>query len=148
MTKHRPCLPGRLTFASHRLTDSPFHVTPHPPGTHRVLYDGQELASGRPLDSYGIGKGSVLELLPLDGDADDPEASTTLPDGSPLLTSPSHGLHAHWQRARQGLAAGTKPKLAAAGTGGSYFLQDTEGNSVAVFKPQVGGGVVWFLIVF
>lgn len=105
-------------------------------GTHRVLYDGQELASGRPLNSYGIGKGSVLELLPLDGDADDPEASTTLPDGSPLLTSPSHGLHAHWQRARQGLAAGTRPKLAAAGTGGSYFLQDTEGNSVAVFKPQ------------
>lgn len=41
-----------------------------------------------------------------------------------------------WLKARAGLAAGVLPKLATAGTGGSYFIQDKSGESVAVFKPE------------
>jgi hypothetical protein len=103
-------------------------------GSHSVLFDGQVLPSGQPLANYGVGKGSVLELVPHEpvmcADSDQ------LPDGSPSLASPAHQLHDNWQRARAGLAEGCTPRLAKAGTGGSYFLQDVEGNSVAVFKPE------------
>lgn len=47
-----------------------------------------------------------------------------------------HVQYEGWLRARAGLAAGQTPKLAAAGTGGSYFIADSEGNNVAVFKPE------------
>lgn len=100
---------------------------------HQLAYGGQVLCSGKPLASYGIGKGSVLQLVPLEPEQGDCDA---LPDGSPRLDSPAHGLHQHWQRARAGLAEGVSPRLAQAGTGGSYFLQDVDGNSVAVFKPE------------
>lgn len=96
-----------------------------------ILVDGEPLASGQPLAAYGINKGSRLELVPLE-----PDAYEDLPDGSPSLTSPNHLLHRHWQAAREGLAAGSAPKLVAAGTGGSYFLQDVQGQPVAVFKPE------------
>jgi hypothetical protein len=46
-----------------------------------------------------------------------------------------HLLHAHWKRARAGLENGQAPRLAAAGTGGCYFLRDSDGAVVAVFKP-------------
>ncbi len=36
-----------------------------------------------------------------------------------------------WQRARAGLASGRAPKLAPAGSGGSYFFTDEDGNHVA-----------------
>ena len=39
-------------------------------------------------------------------------------------------------RAKKGLAKGHVPKLAAAGTGGSYFISGEDGEQVAVFKPQ------------
>eukprot|EP00878_Enallax_costatus_P000279 GHUV01000350.1.p1 GENE.GHUV01000350.1~~GHUV01000350.1.p1 ORF type:complete len:646 (+),score=230.80 GHUV01000350.1:469-2406(+) len=98
-----------------------------------ILVDGEPLASGQPLAAYGISKGSRLELIPLEPEAYEDDA---LPDGSPSLTSPNHLLHRHWQAAREGLAAGSAPKLVAAGTGGSYFLQDVQGKPVAVFKPE------------
>lgn len=41
-----------------------------------------------------------------------------------------------WLKARAGLAAGQTPKLASSGTGGSYFIADTKGKNVAVFKPE------------
>lgn len=96
---------------------------------HDIVYKGQVLGSSRPLVSYGVGDGSTLELVPLGSGA-------MLPDGSPPLTSPAHKLHAKWQQAQAGLQHGQTPKLAAAGTGGSYFLQDVNGSNVAVFKPQ------------
>lgn len=102
------------------------------PGT--VLIDGQPLSAGQPLAAYGISKGiTKLELVPHEPEGDDAEA---LPDGSPSLASPAHGLHHHWQAARAGLAEGWAPTLAKAGTGGSYFLQDVSGRPVAVFKPE------------
>lgn len=98
-----------------------------------VFVDGEPLASGQPLAAYGISNGSRLELVPHEPEAYEDDA---LPDGSPSLASPAHLLHQHWQAARAGLAAGSAPKLVAAGTGGSYFLQDTLGQPVAVFKPE------------
>lgn len=98
-----------------------------------ILVDGEPLASGQPLAAYGISKGSKLELVPLEPEFYEDDA---LPDGSPSLTSPNHLLHQNWQAARAGLAAGSAPKLVAAGTGGSYFLQDVQGQPVAVFKPE------------
>jgi hypothetical protein len=101
--------------------------------SHSVLFDGQVLAAGQPLAQYGVGTGSMLELVPHEPGSGDAEA---LPDGSPLLSSPAHMLHEHWQRARAGLAGGLSPQLAPAGTGGSYFLHDVDGEKVAVFKPE------------
>lgn len=99
-----------------------------------ILIDGQPLSAGQPLAAYGINKGiTKLELVPLEPEGDDAEA---LPDGSPSLASPAHGLHQHWKAARAGLAEGLAPTLAKAGTGGSYFLQDVSGRPVAVFKPE------------
>lgn len=102
------------------------------PGT--VLIDGQPLSAGQPLAAYGISKGiTKLELVPHESEGGDAEA---LPDGSPSLASPLHGLHNNWQAARAGLAEGLAPTLSKAGTGGSYFLRDVAGKPVAVFKPE------------
>jgi hypothetical protein len=95
-----------------------------------VRYGGRALTDGRPLAAYGITRGSTLELVPIE-----PSGGGELPSGSPLLSSPTHGLYEDWRRACAGLATGNTPKLAPAGTGGSYFIQDVSGRSVAVFKP-------------
>jgi hypothetical protein len=108
-----------------------------------ILIDGQPLSAGQPLAAYGINRGiTKLELVPLEPEADDAEA---LPDGSPSLSSPAHGLHQHFKAARAGLAEGLAPTLAKAGTGGSYFLQDVSGRPVAVFKPEDEEPLVSFL---
>lgn len=110
-----------------------------------ILIDGQPLSAGQPLAAYGINRGiTKLELVPLEPEADDAEA---LPDGSPSLASPAHGLHQHWKAARAGLAEGLAPTLAKAGTGGSYFLQDVSGRPVAVFKPEDEEPLVSFAVV-
>ena len=56
--------------------------------------------------------------------------------GSPLLSSPEHQLFEDWQKARAGLAKGHAPRLAPAGTGGSYFISGEDGMPVALFKPN------------
>ena len=53
-----------------------------------------------------------------------------------LVQAPPVLQYEGWLKARAGLAAGQTPKLASAGTGGSYFISDTQGQSVAVFKPE------------
>lgn len=98
---------------------------------HNVVFSGQVLSNGKPLTSYGVCKGSVIELIPLS-----PPKGALAPEGSPLLSSPAHGLYDGWQKAQAGLAEGHTPKLAKAGSGGSYFLSDVNGESVAVFKPE------------
>lgn len=101
-----------------------------PAESHSLLYNGKVLSCSKPLLQYGIDKGSVLELAPF-------EPSPTLtPSTSPMLSSPEHELFEGWQKARAGLAKGFAPKLATAGTGGSYFICDEEGANVAVFKPE------------
>lgn len=97
-------------------------------GAHQLLYNGEVLVAGKSLGSYGIQQGAVLELVPVEAE--------DLPDGSPTLSSPDHELFEDWQAARAGLAAGSQPRLAAQGTGGSYFLSNASGRNVAVFKPQ------------
>ncbi|GBF98975.1 phosphatidylinositol 4-kinase gamma-like [Raphidocelis subcapitata] len=114
-------------------------------GQHQLVYGSQVLEATRPLADYGITKGAVLKLLPVqpaaaapagDDGADGAAPRDTLPDGSPRLESPLHSLHEHWKRARAGLAEGHAPRLAPAGTGGCYFLLDEEGRPTAVFKPN------------
>lgn len=98
---------------------------------YRFLCSGELLAPGKPLASYGIGKGSVLELIPVEKTGKD-----GYPDGSPRLSSPKHQLFEHWQQAKDALAQGVAPRLAPAGTGGSYFIYSNNETKVAVFKPE------------
>jgi hypothetical protein len=104
-------------------------------GQHKLVYGSQVLDAGRPLASYGIRKGALLRLLPVEPPppASPPAAGRSagsggargegagaeekMPDGSPRLASPLHSLHDHWQRARAGLLEGHAPRLAPAGTG-------------------------------
>ena len=57
-----------------------------PHGSHLLLHNGEVLA-GRSLCEYGVRKGSVLELVPYE-----PCVPQSLPEGSPLLSSPDHEL--------------------------------------------------------
>eukprot|EP00884_Botryococcus_braunii_P006075 jgi/Botrbrau1/15469/Bobra.43_2s0091.1 len=95
-----------------------------------VVFNGQKLSSSKPLVAYGVSKGSVLELVPIDA-----SCAPELAASSPPLSSPDHALFPKWQKARAGLACGRVPQLAPAGSGGSYFMTDEDGNNVAVFKP-------------
>ncbi|GMH41452.1 hypothetical protein BSKO_09362 [Bryopsis sp. KO-2023] len=102
-------------------------------GEYRVVHGGEVLDSEKPLAMYGIGKGSILELVPLVLE-EFPAANS-----SPKLTSPSspnHQMHENWNKAKDALAKGVKPKLTPAGTGGSYFILSHDGQQVAVFKPE------------
>lgn len=101
-----------------------------PADSHSLLYNGKVLSCSKPLLQYGIDKGSVLELAPFE------PSPTMTPSTSPMLSSPEHELFEGWQKARAGLAKGFAPRLATAGTGGSYFICDEEGTNVAVFKPE------------
>ena len=57
-----------------------------PAGSTSLLYQGKVLSSSKPLASYGVEKGSVLELIPVE------VPQSELPDSSPLLSSPEHEL--------------------------------------------------------
>lgn len=98
-----------------------------PEGEHQLLYNGQVLGSTQSLASYGILSDTVLELVPVGRSS--PES------GSPPLSSPSHQLYSDFQAAKAGLASGLRPRLAASGSGGSYFLSNAAGKNVAVLKP-------------
>lgn len=98
---------------------------------YKFLCDGEVLTPSLPLVSYGVGKGSVLELVPFER-----TRLRSCPDGSPRLSNPSHKLFQHWKAAKDALARGVAPKLAPAGTGGSYFIFANDATKVAVFKPE------------
>jgi hypothetical protein len=51
-----------------------------------VVFNGRRLASSKPLVSYGVSKGSVLELVPVAAGMEE------LPPFSPPLSSPHHAL--------------------------------------------------------
>ena len=97
---------------------------------HALLYNGFLLDSNKPLSAYGVGQGAVLELVPLEPALEMPFVSGSIarsyPDGSPMLSSPAHSLFMQWQRANSGLKAGNWPSLASAGSGGSYFMYDSQ----------------------
>lgn len=54
--------------------------------SHQLVHNG-EVLSGKSLAEYGVQKGSVLELVPYE-----PFVPETMPEGSPLLSSPAHEL--------------------------------------------------------
>lgn len=99
----------------------------------RVVHDGEVLDLEKPLATYGIGKGSILELveeqLLLEEFPGDSPRTTTLASPS----SPGHQLHDNYNKAKDALEKGVKPKLAPAGTGGSYFMLSRDGTQV--LKP-------------
>lgn len=65
-----------------------------PFGSHQLIHNGQVL-SGKSLAEYGVQKGSVLELVPYE-----PFVPESLPEGSPLLSSPAHELVRDLHRSR------------------------------------------------
>lgn len=58
-----------------------------PADSHTLLWNGEQLSASKSLASYGFGSGSVLELVPIE-----PLEPGEVPEGSPLLSSPQHGL--------------------------------------------------------
>jgi len=100
---------------------------------YALLHDGKQLEAATPLASHGLRPGARLELVPIAGPA---LPSSTLP-GSPPLSSSAHALYREWKEAKSALEEGMVPRLAAAGSGGSYFMAGRDGVSpVAVFKPE------------
>ena len=59
-----------------------------PANSHALVYNGLALSASKSLASYGITKGSVLELVPVALQ----EPGAQLPSSSPLLSSPEHEL--------------------------------------------------------
>lgn len=55
--------------------------------SHSLMWQGKRLSASKSLASYGVGSGSVLELVPVE-----PAQPASLPDGSPMLSSPQHEL--------------------------------------------------------
>lgn len=54
--------------------------------SHQLVHNGEVLSS-KSLAEYGVQKGSVLELVPYE-----PFVQESMPEGSPLLSSPAHEL--------------------------------------------------------
>lgn len=63
-----------------------------PADSHTLLWKGKRLSASKSLASYGVGGGSVLELVPIE-----PLDAGEVPSGSPLLSSPQHELVACFQ---------------------------------------------------
>ena len=55
--------------------------------SHSLIWQGKRLSASKSLASYGVGGGSVLELVPIE-----PNTPAKMPNGSPLLSSPQHEL--------------------------------------------------------
>lgn len=58
-----------------------------PADSHTLVWKGKRLSASKSLASYGVGGGSVLELVPIE-----PLQPGRMPSGSPLLSSPQHEL--------------------------------------------------------
>ena len=58
--------------------------------SHSLVWQGKRLSASKSLASYGVGKGSVLELVPIE-----PAEPGNVPSGSPVLSSPQHELVSH-----------------------------------------------------
>lgn len=105
----------------------------------RLFFQGQVLKDSKALQDYGIKEGSIIHRLAQD------EKKEVLPS-SPVV-EPSvevvlghHKVHERLlsviEDCRHGLAAGLAPALASSGLGGTYFLRNTKGQILAVFKPE------------
>ena len=58
--------------------------------SHSLVWQGKRLSASKSLASYGVGRGSVLELVPIE-----PAEPGNIPSGSPMLSSPQHELVSH-----------------------------------------------------
>eukprot|EP00210_Caulerpa_lentillifera_P004603 g4389.t1 len=98
---------------------------------HNVIKEGNTLLPGMSLSEIGIKKGDVLELVQVPLYLEE----YTDPD-SPSCGSVQTEMPLEWEKAKDALAHGVRPKLSSVGTGGSYFIPALEGKNLAVFKPQ------------
>lgn len=55
--------------------------------SHSLVWQGKRLCATKSLASYGVKRGSVLELVPIE-----PADTIEMPGGSPMLSSPEHEL--------------------------------------------------------
>eukprot|EP00210_Caulerpa_lentillifera_P002379 g2282.t1 len=99
---------------------------------HDVLKEGHTLHPGMSLSELGVKKGDVLELVKVPLYLEEYHD----PDSPFCCGSPKTDMPFEWEKAKDALAQGVRPKLSSAGTGGSYFISALEGKNLAVFKPQ------------
>lgn len=98
---------------------------------HKVVKEGLTLHPDMSLSELGVKTGDVLELVQV------PLCLEEYPDsGSPFSESPKKDMSFEWEKAKDALAQGVRPKLSSVGTGGSYFISAVEGMNLAVFKPE------------
>lgn len=98
---------------------------------HKVIKEGLTLHSGTSLAELGVKKGDILELVQVPLCLEEYHDS-----GIGSHMSPQNEMPFEWEKAKDALAHGVRPKLSLAGTGGSYFISALEGKNLAVFKPQ------------
>lgn len=115
-----------------------------PPNAQRLYYGPlQELPNHRSLHDAGIYRSGATLLLDIKRGVDSSSHSidslrTSGSDvciSSSMLDSTPRQLRQLVQHARRGVAVGIKPELVMDGSGGTYFLHDSQKAKVAVFKP-------------
>lgn len=98
---------------------------------HNVIKEGLTLHPGTSLADLGVKQGDILELVQVPLCLEEYHDSGV---GSHM--SPQSEMPVEWEKAKDALAHGVRPKLSSVGTGGSYFISALEGKNLAVFKPQ------------
>lgn len=98
---------------------------------HAVVKAGHTLQPGMSLSELGVQKGDVLEIV-----CSPPLCLEEFPEPSSPKMSPKSEMPVEWEKAKDALAQGVRPKLTSVGTGGSYFISALEGMNLAVFKPE------------
>ena len=116
-----------------------------PPNAQRLYYGPlQELPNHRTLHDAGIYRSGATLLLDIKRSVDSSSSlsidslRTSGSDvciSSSMLDSTPRQLRQLVQHARRGVAVGIKPELVLDGSGGTYFLHDSQKSKVAVFKP-------------
>ena len=113
-----------------------------PPNAQRLYYGPlQELRNHRSLHDAGIHKSGAVLLLDIKRGLDSSSMDSLRASGSDvcisssMLSSTPRSLRQLVQLARRGVAVGIKPELVMDGSGGTYFLHDSQKVRVAVFKP-------------
>lgn len=98
---------------------------------HAIVKAGHTLQPGMSLAELGVQKGDVLEMV-----CHPPLCLEEFPEPSSPKMSPKSEMPFEWEKAKDALAQGVRPKLTSVGTGGSYFISALEGMNLAVFKPE------------
>mmetsp|Transcript_11867 Transcript_11867/g.43392 ORF Transcript_11867/g.43392 Transcript_11867/m.43392 type:complete len:662 (+) Transcript_11867:559-2544(+) len=108
----------------------------------QLFVNGKELKEdSKPLKEYGIDSNSTIVLLGaqlyqgFEPSKPSSVMAARLTASARAVSVPESALSGYLKEAREGLDAGLSPTLAPSGSGGTYFIPDSQGRNVAVFKP-------------